>query len=97
MNIVQDIINRQLSASSSPGAEAGQRLMSLAAKMERMPKTAAMLKRLGLAEEAVLGARQDKVFDLPDLDQKLQAAGISGPASIEFKMDLTSCGLLAKR
>jgi hypothetical protein len=97
MNIVSDIINRQLNASSSPGTEAAQRLINLAAQMERMPNTARMLKRLGLAEEAVAGAQQGKVFDLSDLDQKLQAAGIKGSSSIEFKLDLASCGLLARK
>ena len=93
-SIVTDIINRQLSASASPSAEAGKRLIALAAMMETMPNCARTLRDLGLAESAVLAAQTGEVFALHDLDAALDKAGLDTAGRIEFKMQLKKCRLL---
>lgn len=96
-SIVQDLINRQLAASSSQSAEGAKRLFALEAHMQAMPACQRMLKDLGLAETAVLAAQSGQVFSLPDLDAALDQAGIASHRRIEFKMQLKKCGLLSSQ
>ena len=95
-SIVQDVINSSLAASSSPTAESAKRLFALEANMQAMPACQRTLRDLGLAETAVLAAQRGEVFSMRELDAALEKAGIRSPRSLEFKMQLRKCGLLAR-
>ena len=96
-SFVTDIINSKLAASASPSADAGKRLIALAAAMENMPSCQRTLRDLGLAETAVLAAQRGEAFSMPELDAALEKAGIRSPRSIELKVQLRKCGLLSGR